>query len=597
VDGRELMFRASAQAADVTSSAVTLLDQVWMELRRRPATQRQLGLALGALPDLSYEEAERRTNVGRELDTRLRSLDLSLLPADLGLSVRLARYRARSWLRESDWYWLAIDPLGSGLFGQFLPTGYCGGVLLSFTHSQFSSFVFNEQCDVDRYLSLLEAYPRLIDQFTARLAGQVERGILMPRRQIAQARGLVARMREAARRALRVNAGRLRTVVDRGMQEAIERCFARTIEPAYERAAAGLGDDYLRRAPESVGVYQYPGGDELYAALVELHTTLGLTPTAVHELGHSRTAAIDARKQEVLAGAGFKDEADFNVHVRRDPRWRATTVEEITKRFQDYLERFMSCADRHFSRMPRAPLSIQPLAAALEGSMTNGFYDAPRKDHPAGTYWFNARTLASQPLNTLGSLAYHELTPGHHLQIATQQENADLHPIRRYGLLNAYNEGWAEYAATLAEEIGLYQAPEERYGRLQKEAMLAARLVVDTGLNALRWSWGKATAYLREHTAMTENDIDTELLRYSCDIPAQALAYKVGDSRFIALRDRIRRVLGGEFDSRTFHSLILSTGAVPLSDLEWYVNRYVEVLAHPATVGECDSSKRSFTGP
>jgi uncharacterized protein (DUF885 family) len=175
-------------------------------------------------------------------------------------------------------------------------------------------------------------------------------------------------------------------------------------------------------------------------------------------------------------------------------------------------------------------------------------------------------------------LLYHELVPGHHLHIATQQENPRLHPFRMHNFVNAFNEGWAEYAATYAGEIGMYEEPEERYGRLVMDAFLTCRLVVDTGMNVLGWSLERARDYMRSHSGMAEAEILTESLRYSCDLPAQALAYKLGDTQILDLRERMRRALGARFEIKEFHAAVLGPGALPMPELAWHVEREIERL-------------------
>jgi uncharacterized protein (DUF885 family) len=210
--------------------------------------------------------------------------------------------------------------------------------------------------------------------------------------------------------------------------------------------------------------------------------------------------------------------------------------------------------------------------------MTYGYYDAPRKGCSEGRYLFNAANLVKQSLFTLAALTYHELMPGHHLHFATQHENERLHGLRKHGFVTAFNEGWAEYAAAFAGEIGLYEEPQERYGRLVMDAFLTTRLVVDTGMNVFGWSLERAREYMRAHSGMTEAEIATESVRYSCDIPGQALAYKLGDTHIMALRERVRRKLGGEFSVKQFHAAVLGSGAMPLMTLDWHVEHEIERL-------------------
>jgi len=196
--------------------------------------------------------------------------------------------------------------------------------------------------------------------------------------------------------------------------------------------------------------------------------------------------------------------------------------------------------------------------------MTFGFYDAPSPGQPAGRYLFNATNLAAGPLANVASLNYHELVPGHHFHLASQRENEVLHPIRANALFNAFNEGWAEYAATLAGELGMYQESEERFGRLMMDAFLACRLVVDTGMNALGWTLEQSRTFMRENAFMPEAEIRSESIRYSCDIPGQSLAYKLGEYFLMARREEMRARLGERFDLRDFHDAVLEPGGLPL---------------------------------
>jgi uncharacterized protein (DUF885 family) len=178
---------------------------------------------------------------------------------------------------------------------------------------------------------------------------------------------------------------------------------------------------------------------------------------------------------------------------------------------------------------------------------------------------FNGPNLSAGPLNNIGALNYHELVPGHHFHLATQNENETLHPLRRKTFINAFNEGWAEYAATLAGEMGMYPKTEEKFGRLMMDAFLTCRLVVDTGMNTLGWSLEQARDYMRENAFMPETEIRSESVRYSCDIPGQALAYKLGDTVLLEARETMRAALGNRFDIRDFHDAVLKPGALPLS--------------------------------
>lgn len=560
------------------SEAWGICDDAWKELQRRPYVQARLRGTPSSLPDVSFAEAERRSALGRALLGRLGHLDSFTAPHDLALTLRLVTFLARVWSREAEWYWTVIDPLGCGSFGLFLPTAYCGGRLLNVVKTQLGEFDFATTADVDTYLSLVSGYATLIDQLAQRTQGQAQRGVRIPKVQVLQARKLLSFFRAGIHEATGVSSQRLPTGV-RAICSEIQCLITTCIEPAFDRAMEGLSDQYLEKAPDTVGMDQYPGGREVYAELVRLHTTLDLLPEQVHAYGQQRMADIERAMLAAQAELGFEGDDDgYRRHLTDDPRWRAATENAVTAVFQRYIDRAKPKIEESFSLLPKASYAVAPLPKALEGSMTYGYYDAPRNDRASGLYMFNAKNLTMQPLWRLATLTYHELMPGHHLQIAAQQENTNLHPVRTHSFINAYMEGWAEYAAALAGEIDLYAQPEERYGRLAMDAFFTSRLVVDTGMNALGWSLERARAYMRKHARLSESEVLTESVRYSCDIPAQSLAYRLGDQHILRLRERMRRALGDRFDLKKFHAVILETGAVPLPDLEWHVEHQVEAL-------------------
>ena len=204
-------------------------------------------------------------------------------------------------------------------------------------------------------------------------------------------------------------------------------------------------------------------------------------------------------------------------------------------------------------------------------------YQPPTAADPRGYYYFNGSSLKDRSLLNAAALVYHELVPGHHFQIALQHENSDLPTFRRDAGWTAYTEGWGEYASSLAGEMGMYSDPYDRAGRLMMDLFLSCRLVVDTGMNALGWTRQKAIDYLRENTLESDTQIATETLRYSSDIPGQALAYKMGSAKLRELRTKAERALGPAFDVRRFHDAVLGSGPMPLAVLEQHVDWFIEI--------------------
>ncbi|HKU13941.1 MAG TPA: DUF885 domain-containing protein [Steroidobacteraceae bacterium] len=548
-------------------SATRVADAAWAELRRSIFVQQQLGEPLTQMPDVSFAEAQRRSKVGQSLLDRLDSLDESTLPHDVRLTLRVVRFRAATWAKEADFYWHVIDPLRKGFFGMFLPSAYCGAFLLTYVHRQLAAASLANESDRRRYLDLVRDYGRLIDAFAARTVGQAERGIRMPKLQILAARRLVESLGQRALENLSVAPRKFRC-----LEPDVALLVSEVVQPAFGRLLETLAEPYYSRAPEGVGMSQYPGGREIYQQLVHLHTTLDITSEALHAKGLERMAEAEAEMQAICAREDRDGaRAPFLSRLQNDPRWRAPTADGVHAVFQRYTDRIQAHLPKLFEQLPRSPCQFAALPEALQSSMTFGYYEQPRSAGAFGTYFFNVANMTQRPLIRVGALAYHELMPGHHVHFASQLENESLHPIRSHSFVNAFNEGWAEYAITLAEELGMFEQPEEQYGRLTHDVAGISRLVVDTGMNALGWSLEQARDYLRQHTQLTAEEIVSETLRYSCDLPAQALAYKIGDRIFLELRERMRAALGDEFDLRKFHSCVLGPGALPLSDLQWHI--------------------------
>lgn len=564
---------------EMVGLAMALAHDAWAECARGAASWTSSGEPLRALPKVSPEEAARRAALGKDLLARAAGIDLDALPHELALTVRVAIGRAESWAREEDWYWLVFDPLGVGFYAMFAPTAYGGGFMLGGLIKSFAALPLATRGDRDRYLGLLSDYADLVDQMRVRTEGQAERGIHMPRAQLAQAGPLLAGLKAQALVALTPDHARIGGDAEAFLAE-VERRLRTQAGPAYDAFIDFLAGDYAGRCGDQVGIAQYPGGPETYAALVKAHTTTDLTPEEVHAKGLERMASIWAQMSAVLAEVGF--DGDPKAFVRaalEDPAWRAETPEAIGAVFQRYIDRLKPRLAEAFHSLPAAPYTAEPLPAALSGSMTFGYYAPPTPQEPAGRYVFNAQNLARNELCGIASLTYHELAPGHHTHLSSQLEARHLHPLRKVSFCNAYNEGWAEYAATLAGELGAYEAPQERFGRLMMDAFLTCRLVIDTGMNAFGWDLEKARQYMRDFTFMPETEIASESVRYSCDIPGQSLAYKLGDTRMLELREEMRAALGNRFDIRDFHQAVLKPGALPLPVLTDHVRRETARLA------------------
>ena len=226
---------------------------------------------------------------------------------------------------------------------------------------------------------------------------------------------------------------------------------------------------------------------------------------------------------------------------------------------------------KYFLHVPKAPYGIKRLPPGLEAGQTFGHYELPTATEPRGIYYYNGSHLNERSLLTAGALLLHELIPGHHLQANLQQENTALPAFRRSSIHLAYTEGWANYSSALGREMGVYENFYDVYGMLMTDMRHSIRLVVDTGMNAMGWSRERAMAYMKEHGVDSEAQIESESLRYSVDVPAQALAYKLGSRKIWKLREEAQHQLGDKFDIRKFHDCFLGSGSMPLAILEKHI--------------------------
>ncbi len=529
----------------------------------------------GCLPDISLEGVQKRAEKGQEILRLLSGVDDERLPHEYALTAKLARFFAEAWSKDADRYWVAIDVMGLMFYGPFVQTAYTGGFLFNNLRTALSEFAFKRDSDGDRYLALLSDTAQLLRQIHARTAGQAERGIRIHKLQLPGVRTLLAGLRASAAASYPVKVERVAALSNaESLIVEIQRRIDQAVLPAFDALIAQLDDQYESLAPEGVGMDKLPGGKAVYDDLVRMHTTMNLTPEQVHAAGHARMARIQAEMAQVRKQLGFAGtEAEFAAHLRKQPGAVAASPEEIGEKMRRHKDKVEQRFDEFFAQRSPSDYDLVRLPETLEGSMTWGYYSPPTGNEKCGIYYYNGSKLDSQAVIAAASLVFHELVPGHHLHLTLQMNNPDLSDFRRHGVVNAFNEGWAEYAAALAGEMGLYDDPYDLYGRLSQDAFLTCRLVVDTGMNALGWSWELARQYMREHTMLAEGEIESDTLRYSCGIPAQSLAYKLGDDEILRMRGKLQEQLKDQFSFRDFHSAVLGGGGLPLPVLEWHLDK------------------------
>ncbi len=337
-----------------------------------------------------------------------------------------------------------------------------------------------------------------------------------------------------------------------------------------------LVKEYLPACRESVGVDAMPNGAAMYQYNVQWHTTTNRTPKDIHEIGLGEVKRVRAEMDAVMARAGFKGSFDeFKAFLRTNPQFYFKDAASLVAGYRDIAKRADPQLSHLFGTLPRTPYGVLPVPDAVAPSQTTGYYDpgALSAGRP-GNMYVNTYKLESRPKWEMEALTLHEAVPGHHLQIALQQELPDLADFRKNTSYTAYVEGWGLYAESLGDEMGFYQDPYSKFGQLTYEMWRAARLVVDTGIHSMGWTRQQAIDYFVENTPKTAQDITVEIDRYIV-WPGQALGYKMGQLKIQELRARAQQQLGARFDIRAFHDLVLRQGAVPMDLLEHQVDAWI----------------------
>jgi uncharacterized protein (DUF885 family) len=561
---------ASASVVSPVQQVAALHDEMLATLRPFDLSLRsQLGEPIAILPADTLEHAQNVAAMGRAYRKRLEAV-----PANgLAESDRLTRDYLVALARGMEDYprsWLYSFPL----------TPYSGG----WRHNSIRQMALETPVASAEqrayYLVALKAYAAHIRSQAVKLELQAEHGIRIARPAIPGARRVATNLAAASKGFVpddaRLGAASLEEKA--AYRAEVAALVEEEIAPAFTALGATLDDTYAAAAPERPGLMWQKGGAEYYARLARLHTGTNLSPQDIHAIGQQILSNARAELAEIKQSVGFNgSDREFAALVDADPQFAAATPQEVEAHFRRAMERIEPVLPRYFSLLPKAPYGIERAPRSIEEGMTYGFYRAPTPDKPVGAYLYNGSATATTSYANAAALIYHELLPGHHFQIALQLENKDLPLLRRgnsFTYLNAYVEGWAEYAADLADDMGMYASPYERFGRLYSKMFLANRLVLDTGLNALGWTHAEARAFMKANTFASDAEIESELLRYSTDIPGQALSYAMGQRELLRMRDEARAELGDRFSFPAFHAAVLSPGAVPMDLLGEHLKRW-----------------------
>lgn len=425
------------------------------------------------------------------------------------------------------------------------------------------------------YIARLNDVPRYFDQQIDNMRAGLARGFTVPQAVLAGrdvSIATVADVKDPTESAFYAPFKQLPAQIPAAEQEKLraeaKAALSGKVLPAYGKLLTFFRSEYMPKARTTLAAEALPDGKAFYQQQIREYTTLDLSPEQIHQIGLQEVARIQQQMDAIIKQVGFKgDFAAFLQFLRTDPQFYAKTPQELLDRAAWISKRVDGQVGKFIGTLPRGRFTIKPVPPDIAP-----FWTAGRGG--VGTYWVNTYNLPSRPLYNLPALTLHESSPGHSLQGALAEEQGDQPAFRRENYISAYGEGWALYTEKLGEEMGIYETPYEEFGKLTYEMWRACRLVIDTGVHHDGWTRDQALSYLRDHTALSEHEVTTEVDRY-ISWPAQALSYKLGEITIVKLRGEAEQALGDKFDIRAFHDAVLRQGSVPLPVLEQQVRQFI----------------------
>lgn len=576
-------FAQTAQAGAQDEALLRFLDQAFDErLAQSPESQTQLGLKT------SYDRLDDYTDAATVRDQELAERQLKDLrarfrPEQLGESARVS-YRLFEYEVERGRESLRFRKLRFPVSTNGSPAGAIP-VLLINNHKVGSV------ADAQAYIARLRDTERVMREVAATMREQAAAGIVPNKVNFAPARADALKVVTGAP----FSSGADSTLMAdfRKKVDALDAPAATKAKLLADASAALTGpfkrgydtliaaiDEIAPQSKGNFGAWSLPDGAAYYADRLKSSTTTSLTADQIHDLGLSQVAAIRGEMEAIKREVGFTGTLEqFFDHIRTDPQFKYPNTEAGRESYlgdaRAVIASVMDAAPRYFSVLPKAPLEVRAVEKWREATAPTAFYNPPSADGTRpGIYYVNLVDMNQTQKVQVAGIAAHEGAPGHHFQIARQQELTGIPKFRKFGGYGAYMEGWGLYSERLANEMGVYKTPYDRFGMLSLQVWRAIRLVLDTGIHSKRWTREQSIAYFKANSSVSDTDIAREVDRYF-NWPGQATSYMVGQLKIAELRKRAERELGARFDIRDFHEAVLSEGALPLDILEEQVTRYI----------------------
>lgn len=574
----------STQQAEQTESekANQLFEDIFMEnVMRSPMYQSYLGIKedQDKWDDISEAAAEEELALQKKHLEQVNAIDESKLNEQTKISWMLMKQSLENDI--ADFKWRHHNYPVNQMFG---------------LHSQVASLLINQHGissvdDAEDYIARLNGLPGLFEQLAENLQLRAEKGIIAPKfvypYVISDSQNIItgAPFDDGEASALWADfSGKLDglELTDKKREEllaAAKKAMLESVKPAYEDLITAV-EGIAEQATTKDGAWKFPNGEAFYNNALQRTTTTDLTAEEIHQIGLSEMERIHNEMRAIMKEVGFEGTLqEFFVHMRNNDEFIYPNTEEGRQRYLNeataYIDNMRERLDELFLRKPKADLIVKAVEPFREKSAGKAFYQQPSMDGTRpGTYYANLYDMEAMPTYQMEALAYHEGIPGHHMQIAIQQELEGIPKFRRFGRYTAYSEGWGLYTEKLPKEIGLYKDPYSDFGRLAMELWRAVRLVVDTGIHDKKWTREEGIDFYVTNTPNAKSDA-VKMVERHIVMPSQATAYKIGMNKILELREKARSELGEKFDIREFHDVVLSRGPVPLNILEQFVNDYI----------------------
>ncbi|MCJ8317113.1 DUF885 domain-containing protein [Idiomarina sp.] len=572
------------QKSEQTESekANQLFEDIFMEnVMRSPMYQSYLGIKddQDKWDDISDEQAKEDLALTKKHLEQVKAIDESKLNEQTKISWMLMKQSLENEI--ADYKWRHHNYPVNQMFGM---------------HSSVASLLINqhgisELDDAQDYIARLNGLPGLFDQLAENLELRAEKGIIAPKfvypYVISDSKNIItgAPFDDGEPSALwkdftsKVEKLELEEKQREELLASAEKAMLESVKPAYQDLITAV-EGIAEQATTKDGAWKFPDGEAFYNNALQRTTTTDLTAEEIHEIGLSEMERIHEEMRAIMEDVGFEGTLqEFFVHMRNSDEFIYPNTEEGRQRYLDeataYIDNMRERLDELFINKPKAGLIVKAVEPFREKSAGKAFYQQPSMDGSRpGTYYANLYDMEAMPTYQMEALAYHEGIPGHHMQIAIQQELEGIPKFRRFGRYTAYSEGWGLYTEKLPKEIGLYKDPYSDFGRLAMELWRAVRLVVDTGIHDKKWTREEGIDFYVTNTPNAKSDA-VKMVERHIVMPGQATAYKIGMNKILELREKAKSELGDKFDIREFHDVVLGSGPVPLNILEQFVNNYI----------------------